>query len=459
MTTTIEGFVPYHQSCLWRIHDAYYRARGTKAFSAAEVPYRTTSNPAIARQHAEWWVATRADDAGEGPLWVLEVGGGSGLFAENFLNALAAECGAAGARLFSRVRYVLTDGSARTLADALARPSLAALARAGRLITAELALESGALPRLPDGEPMPAPALVMASYVACVSRTHWLRRTEGSWSALEAKLKLREWDGLAPPTLESLLSSYLAEGGERSLLERCDVRYRWQTSPLEGLFDDDLHARVLARLAPDGGDLTLAYPVGFVEFVCRLAPALAPGGAILIDDYGRPEVRPSGGPSQPRPTLYGDSLNHGVTFAVFDALAAELGWGLRRTSAAGRPLYQVLLAPDGLPEAAGAAFDQLFDQRQDGNDLLDFVAAARMFAADGKPARALRFWMRALPLDRRSAMIPFEIGRCYHQQGDFDRAREWFRRSLELAPPSVTHAASPEALAQALMSHDQACLS
>ncbi|MEZ0229591.1 MAG: hypothetical protein ACAI25_13260, partial [Planctomycetota bacterium] len=53
----LEDHVPYDRSAIWRIHDAYFAERGSKAWTEGEIPFYATSNYAIARQHARAIIA------------------------------------------------------------------------------------------------------------------------------------------------------------------------------------------------------------------------------------------------------------------------------------------------------------------------------------------------------------------------------------------------------------------
>ena len=53
----LEDFVPYDQSLLWRIHHAYFEARGIDAWRQGDIPYSSINSYPMARQHARFCVS------------------------------------------------------------------------------------------------------------------------------------------------------------------------------------------------------------------------------------------------------------------------------------------------------------------------------------------------------------------------------------------------------------------
>lgn len=112
----LERQQPFSQSLLWEMQRYYFAARGVEAWRQGEVPHYITSNPSIANSYAEivfaFWCDRNRPGAGTAPsrepLHLCELGAGSGRFAFHFLKRLARLCEQAGVPLES-FRYVLTD--------------------------------------------------------------------------------------------------------------------------------------------------------------------------------------------------------------------------------------------------------------------------------------------------------------------------------------------------------------
>ncbi|HEX3528571.1 MAG TPA: tetratricopeptide repeat protein [Thermoanaerobaculia bacterium] len=118
----LERRQPFSQSVLWTLQRHYFAARGVEAWRRGEVPHYITSNPAIANSYAEIVFAflcdqdrlSAADAAKDEPLYICELGAGSGRFAFHFLSRLIGLCEQAGVAAES-FRYVLTDQAASNL--------------------------------------------------------------------------------------------------------------------------------------------------------------------------------------------------------------------------------------------------------------------------------------------------------------------------------------------------------
>ncbi|MGI9304374.1 MAG: SAM-dependent methyltransferase, partial [Gammaproteobacteria bacterium] len=122
--TTVNGYYrlsepePYGQSLLRQLQARYFAAKGVEAWAQGEVPHYLTSNPRMANSYAEiilalWRDRQRIAPSDE-PLYICELGAGSGRFAYHLLNCLSRLCAQmeVPVRAF---RYVLTDVPERTL--------------------------------------------------------------------------------------------------------------------------------------------------------------------------------------------------------------------------------------------------------------------------------------------------------------------------------------------------------
>jgi hypothetical protein len=108
----LEDAVPLSESILWRIHGEYFETHGIAAWSSGDVPHRVTTSPLLARSYVRL-VEGLVEDCAAGrfgavddsqPIYVVELGAGSGRFGFNFLAALDET------RMSPfRVVYVLTD--------------------------------------------------------------------------------------------------------------------------------------------------------------------------------------------------------------------------------------------------------------------------------------------------------------------------------------------------------------
>jgi hypothetical protein len=103
---------PLSQSVLWDLQRRYFEQNGVSAWSEGVVPMYATSNPFIARAYAavveafldDWAQSHRAGSGLDPaqPIYIVELGAGSGRFAFNFLRRFARRTG-------PRVVYVMTE--------------------------------------------------------------------------------------------------------------------------------------------------------------------------------------------------------------------------------------------------------------------------------------------------------------------------------------------------------------
>src|SRR4030081_420042 len=90
----LEPHVPLAQAMVWRLQRTFYGDQGIAAWSRSHVPQAVTTSPIIARAYARvvlgFWRDMQAELAPSQPLYIVELGAGSGRFAFRFLNALTA---------------------------------------------------------------------------------------------------------------------------------------------------------------------------------------------------------------------------------------------------------------------------------------------------------------------------------------------------------------------------------
>eukprot|EP01037_Dinobryon_pediforme_P024283 gene24283-26029_t len=103
---------PFRQSLLWELQRSYFNERGAHAWRDEEVPHYITSNPTIARAYAETVFAFYLDrqrlSPADEPLYICELGAGSGRFGFHFLTHLSMLCDRSRKKL-DNFRYVLSD--------------------------------------------------------------------------------------------------------------------------------------------------------------------------------------------------------------------------------------------------------------------------------------------------------------------------------------------------------------
>lgn len=110
---SMETNVPFSQSLIWDLQRRYYEEMGTEAWRQGEVPHYVTSNLRQANAYAEMIVALHKDHRKltpdvAAPIYILELGGGSGRFAYYLLRRLHDLCACEDIPP-TAFRYLLTD--------------------------------------------------------------------------------------------------------------------------------------------------------------------------------------------------------------------------------------------------------------------------------------------------------------------------------------------------------------
>ncbi len=168
----------FSQSLLWELQRQYFIEKGVAAWRQGEVPHYVTSNPTIANCYAElvfaFWrdqqTLTPISGATQQPLYVCELGGGSGRFAFYFLTRLAQICDQAGVAL-TQFRYVLTGLVERILEFWGGHPRFQRFVKQGSIASALFyAAESAQLDlqlsqQTPAAGSLERPLVVIANYL------------------------------------------------------------------------------------------------------------------------------------------------------------------------------------------------------------------------------------------------------------------------------------------------------
>src|SRR6188768_1387907 len=115
-TRIVEEFRPVAESLEWRLSEQYWLTAGTRGFIDESVPYSSTSGGALSQDAAALLLANCQENPPDGPLVVLELCAGSGLFARLFLDAFRRLCAEGGERFDEQLIYYVTDRSPSTVA-------------------------------------------------------------------------------------------------------------------------------------------------------------------------------------------------------------------------------------------------------------------------------------------------------------------------------------------------------
>src|SRR5258708_23063090 len=123
----LEAAVPLARSMVWQIQRTFYADQGIAAWSHSGVPQSVSTSPIIARAYARIVIGFLRDmrtslDPAQ-PVYIVELGAGSGRFAYRFLKAFTALLEDTRG-VHQRFVYVMTDASASVVDYWRDNPSL-----------------------------------------------------------------------------------------------------------------------------------------------------------------------------------------------------------------------------------------------------------------------------------------------------------------------------------------------
>ena len=195
----LDGPTRLATSAIWAWQLRYYETVGIDAWRSETVPHYITNNPVLAGAYARVVLAFMRDRA-PSPLRIVELGGGSGRFAFQFLTAFS-KLHEASALRHVPFRYVLTDFSEHTIASWREHEALAPFVRRGILELARVDLEAmdTLAAAATDG-----PLVVIANYVLCGLRQDVFRVRGGRLEECRLTVVGRTDDARAPDALDGV---------------------------------------------------------------------------------------------------------------------------------------------------------------------------------------------------------------------------------------------------------------
>jgi tetratricopeptide (TPR) repeat protein len=378
----IQDFRPLHQCLEWRLGRQAWMNLGARAFSEGGVPYIVNNSGTLSASVARLLLSSLHEAPVRGPIRLLELGAGCGLFARFLLDELQRLCVEQGRNEHERLELWVTDASPRMVEDWRQRDLFAPHAARVQL-RACAAAEAVAL----QGEPWYA---VFANYVLDVLPADVVRRGADGWE----QLHLRTWTQADPATLRQYTA--LPLDTLRTLAADNDETAHESLAALLPVLESEAEFRradetLVARWGLDDIAASPSEPFalnwGALACLDMLLPRLAAGGFCLVSDF----VAESGhGAQRFGPTtalgLNLDALERHVRGAGFDIQAAEGDGEL--------PLRHRLITPGPAPHTAQCFARELGASAYRWRD--EPRAQAVAWAAAGHTARALDLYQMAI---------------------------------------------------------------
>jgi hypothetical protein len=306
------------RSVLWRLQRRFFERRGMAAWSEGIVPHHVTCNPYLARAYARVILGFVRDWQGRldrsQPLYIVELGAGSGRLAFQLLRKLAPmlERQTGGVR----VCYVMTDFAEANLAAWRAHPQLARWLEAGLLDFARFDAEHDRAITLERSGETLAPGRV-ANPVIAIANYVFDGLPVDAFSV--AAGRLHEWR-------VRLCSTYPAELDDPELLDH--VRLTCELRPVEpsGYYGDPALDRVLDDHRAELPDTAFTFPSASLACLSRLSELA--GGRLLVLSTDKGDVGVHGLHGQAGPQL----ASHG-SFSLAVNYHAIASWVVQQRGA------------------------------------------------------------------------------------------------------------------------------
>ncbi len=467
-TRILEDFTPLWRSLDLRLARTFWGARGVTAFLDGDVPYGATSGGRLADDAART-LLTRLEEAGvDGPVRLLEIGAGSGIFAKILLDRLAE----LSPEVYAATRFVITDG-AEAMLEGMGDLGLME-AHGGRVALVRIDATAPIAPQLEAaGEAATGYHGVFANYLLD-SLPFAIRALRGdkAWemelrASLDDAVDLaRYFDGdladlrAALTVLEDAPDSRLATLHRALVL---DARYAPSTREAAP------YPETLPPVEPETPEALTTVTLdnfGAVALLDQLVEALDPNGALLITDYGR-SVEPE--PGEPLEyQRFGGSAAVGLNFAQIDrwaeardgvwlakptedpdslmtraisrapsealSVAMEALCSATRIDALNTPLEKARdLAKSHCYEAARWRYEEGLRLQPCNWNVLEEIATFLITIA-GDADGGLAMVTRALELNPAAPGAYRLLGRALWDKGERKKAEIAYRQALELSP-------------------------
>ncbi len=392
-TYSLEAPTRLSESLLWRLQKNFFAAAGATAWSRGIVPHYVTSNSWVAGAYARVVLGWLRDVTAAGaldsrhPVYLLELGCGSGRFGHHFLARLLDLVGRSSLRGVT-LRYVLSDFTESNLAPLRGHPLLQPWIAEGILDFAGFDATAGEAIRLERSgtilspETLVNPLVVIANYVFDGVPQDAFAVRNGRLSELLATLTLPE----APEA---------GDLDEPTILQRIDLG--WEERPLpEGelgtYYGDPELDSLLTDCARPLKDTALLFPLAALGCLRHLSEIAGGRLLLLSGDKGYCQQELLDGRDEPGLTVHGSfsmMVNYHVLGRWFEGRGGEFFASTHLYSSL-NVVAGVLGGPPAVETAL--AFDEAIE-RQGPDDFFDLKVSFGKPAAD-LPLEQLVAWLR-----------------------------------------------------------------
>ncbi|MDZ7638102.1 MAG: hypothetical protein U5J83_07605 [Bryobacterales bacterium] len=425
----VEEFRPLAECLEWRLSALYWDTAGVMPFLDSEVPFLINNTGRLSENVAALLFANCLDagESLESEIRVVEFGAGTGLFARFMLDSFQQICQQEGRDFYTRLRFLVTDRSPATLrqweergvfrdhiervetlvCDAASPEAL--LAKPVRAVFCNYLLDV-----------LPSTVLKLASdgeVLQLMVRTHLLRTgpaTDGE------HLSLDEIRAHAASSEAGALHALLP------LLNDLDMELAFQPVP------DPLRTDAEKCLAVAEGPAPTVMNYGALHTLHVVTRALAPGGFVLLNDYGY--VGGTETLQLPGTQRFGNTIALPLNFPVIEKLFASSQLEVLAAEGDERLGVHSRLLSGGAGTRTTEAYHSRFSEEA-WKYFQEPVESARRHLAARRLQEALEAYQSALSRSPRNWELIGEVADflAVHLR-DFDASLQLARAALERNP-------------------------
>ena len=353
----VQDFTPFPRSLAWQLSELFWTDAGVDPFIENEVPFVVTSNGRLSEDAAAVVLANCLESGAEGPLVVLELGAGSGLFARYFLDAFQQLCAQRGHDFADRLIYLVSDGSPKTVRQWVDNDLFEPWR--GRVIPGVCdAMRPGEFrPAIDTPVPVAPLRAVFCNYALDVLPATIVKRGSAGCEELAIRTSLIE-DAAVVGQCTSLGIADI-----RALAASADPASRAALLPLVSVFQMEAaflpvgdnpppYATEAVSLLPEGASRAVVNH-GAIHCLGACLTLLAPDGFLLVNDYG--PVQPDQVTDSAAIQRFGRTAALGINFPLLDECFESRGCTVLRPEGDVRwPIHSRIIARRPLGATADA---------------------------------------------------------------------------------------------------------
>lgn len=302
---------PISRSLEWRLAERYWHHNGATPFSDGSVPYIVNNSGWAPRAAAEMVLA--AGKFVDGPLVIVEIGAGSGLFAKQALDHIQGVSTLQQLNIYDRLTWICTDGSALAVDKWSIREQFSS--HKDHIVCQVLQAEDFNAFDIPQGTLIG----VMINY-ALDSLPLEVVNTRGERLHLQSHIcmeqpDLEQWLGLSLDDIQQCIQSPDSTSLDALLpmLDFLEVTAGFQAGVVQ--YSEDALTAAQTKIA--------MVNTGAIDLLQSIHEKLCDGGFILINDYG--PTTPEAFSNQHFIHRFGGTATGGINFLHLDDLFVKEG--------------------------------------------------------------------------------------------------------------------------------------